>query len=133
MRGGASKPHVKVFGTWFDLNDTTKIQPIEQDEGCGVEVVGPASDDDDDSWAHLEVGSGELAASHPPYSQLATQDVCVMAAAFASDFELTSQDAVGWRGQVSDLSLGSVLLTPSLTHVSHDNNNMYMHVWLHSA
>jgi hypothetical protein len=58
-------------------------------------------DDDDDDWAHLEVGSGELADAHPPYPELVTQDVCVMEAAFAPDFKLTTRSAIGWRGQVS--------------------------------
>ena len=32
MRGGQTRPQVKVFGTWFDLKNTAKIQPIEQVE-----------------------------------------------------------------------------------------------------
>ena len=61
----------------------------------------PDDDEDDDDWAHLEVGPEGLAHAHPPYSELVTQDVCVMEAAFAPDFKLATRSAVGWRGQVS--------------------------------
>ena len=70
----------------------------------------PVEEEDDDSWAHLEVGSEELATAHPTYFELVTQDVCVMAASFASDFKLTTRSAVGWRGQVSDSSIASASL-----------------------
>lgn len=64
-----------------------------------------ADEEDDDSWAHLEVGSAEIAAAHPPYSELVSQDVCVMEAAFAPDSKLTTRGAVGWRGEVGHSNL----------------------------
>ena len=71
-------------------------QPVEEEE-------------DDESWAHLEVGARELAATHPSYSNLVHQDVCVMGAAFASDFKLVTRDAIGWRGQVSEALVAQLL------------------------
>ena len=48
-RGGASRPQVKVFGTWFDLNDTAKIQPIQQVE----------EEEDEEEGAMGAAGGGE--------------------------------------------------------------------------
>lgn len=54
-RGGSSRPHIRVFGAWFDLNDTAKIQPIRQfEEGEEEEAEEAAAEDD-----AVEAGGGE--------------------------------------------------------------------------
>ena len=55
-------------------------------------------------WSALEVGEDDLARQHPTRAQLKAggQDVCVLQDAFAG-FELQREDAIGWRGEVTDV------------------------------
>ena len=54
-RGGASQPQIKVFGTWFDLNDMVKIQPIQQAE----EEEEEEGDEEEEEGAMGAGGGGE--------------------------------------------------------------------------
>ena len=97
-------------------NDTDSDSDDGEEE---EEDLEEEEEEEEVDWSHLEVGADQLAENHPPYDELVGADVCVMAAAFAPDFELTTPGSVGWRGQVSDTSFSgpltihlSVPLTP---------------------
>ena len=49
-----------------------------------------------------------LAEAFSVYARLVGADVLIMETAFASEYVVTSQDAIGWRGEVTEVRGGSV-------------------------
>ena len=76
-RGGASRPQVKVFGTWFDLNDTAKIQPIQQVE----------EEEDEEEGAMGAAGGGE-------------GGDCVLAASWLTDAVVWGRQWEWWANEI---------------------------------
>ena len=88
-------PH-SIFGD-ADSND----EGSDGDEGDALS--DEAEEEDDDDWSHLEVSGDALAEGFPSREALVGSDVCLMHAAYPG-VALTTEGAIGWRGEVTEYS-----------------------------